>query len=253
MSWKSTDMPYFKFNEELSINHNLCIVKKNTYKGAARDLTFTAVPGRSGDLITDNNRYKNVKITYEVVALEASTKDIPAIARELKDWLLSKVGYFKLSDTYDPEFFRLASYADEFDLEQELSSMGRAKITFNCKPFKYWIYGQNEHTTTEKVLWLKNPYPFTALPYIRIKGNGDITLSLRDVKNGYSKQYHFKGVEEYIEIDSETMHAYKGSINENSKIYFMDFPQILPNCDGSLNVIEGDVDEITVIPRWRRL
>lgn len=246
-------MHYFKFDGELSINHCLYIVKKDTYKGAARDLTFTAIPGRSGDLITDNNRYKNVKITYEVVALEASTKDIPAIARELKDWLLSKVGYFELSDTYDPDFFRLAAYADEFDLEQELSSMGRAKITFNCKPFKYSNAGQDERTTTENVLWLSNPYPYTALPYIRVNGNGDITLSVRDVQNGYSKQYRLKGVDGYIEIDSETMHAYKGSVNENSKIYFMDFPQFLPNGDIGLNVVEGDVDEIIVIPRWRRL
>lgn len=246
-------MHYFIFDGVMSINQRLYIVKKDTYKGAARDLTFTAVPGRSGDLITDNNRYKNVKITYEVVALEASTKDIPAIARELKDWLLSKVGYFKLSDTYDPEFFRLAAYADEFDLEQELSSLGRAKITFNCKPFKYSIHGQTEHTTTESSLWLKNPYPFTALPYIRINGSGDISLAVRDDKNEYHKQIHLKGVDEYIEIDSETMHAYKGSENENSKVYSMDFPQFLPNGDIGISVMEGDVDSITVIPRWRRL
>lgn len=248
-----SSMHYFTFDGELSTSHRLYIVKKDTYKGAARDLTFTAVPGRSGDLITDNNRYKNVKITYEVVALESSTKDISDIARELKDWLLSKVGYFKLSDTYDPAFFRLAAYADEFDLEQELSSIGRAKITFNCKPFKYSIYGQTEHTTIESSLWLKNPYPFTALPYIRINGNGDITLSQRDVQNGYSKQYHLKGVDGYIEIDSETMHVYKGETNENTKFYSMDFPQILPNGDIGLTVIEGNVDKITVIPRWRRL
>ena len=55
---------FFKFNGVVSLDEQLIITNKDTYKGASRDLTFTQIPGRSGDLITDNRRYKNAKITY---------------------------------------------------------------------------------------------------------------------------------------------------------------------------------------------
>ena len=84
---------YFIFNGTKSLDEQLIVVDKSTYKGAARDITFTQIPGRSGDLLIDNKRYKNVKITYDVTALEG-TSTIPEIAHRLKSWLLSEVGYF---------------------------------------------------------------------------------------------------------------------------------------------------------------
>ncbi len=231
---------YFIFNGTKSLDEQLIVVDKSTYKGAARDITFTQIPGRSGDLLIDNKRYKNVKITYDVTALEG-TNTIPEIAHRLKSWLLSEVGYFQLSDSYDSRYFRLASYSDEFDLEQELPALGRSSIAFNCKPFRYLKDGQNEITLTSEAT-LTNPEAFSSLPYIKIEGEGDITLNI----NGDT--YVFRDVEEYIEVDSEKMIAFRGTQNANSKMYTHEFPKLYKG-DNSISW-SGTVTSVKIIPRW---
>lgn len=234
-------LPYFKFNGIKSLDERLLITAKNTYKGAARDLTFQSIPGRSGDLLIDNRRYKNVKITYDVTAL-GDKREIPDIARRVKNWLLSEIGYFKLYDTYDPKYFRIAAYQDEFDLEQELPEVGRSSIAFNCKPFRYSSEGQKTLILSSTATTIRNPEQFSASPYIKITGSGDITLTVNE------NAFVFKGIEDYIEIDSEIMQAFKGTQSENAKMYTPTFPTL---AKGKNTVSwSGSVTSVEIIPRW---
>lgn len=234
------NLPYFRFNGVMSLDEQLIIAGKSVYKGAPRDISFTSVPGRSGDILTDNKRYKNVKIDYSVYTL-AGIHDIPEIAHRVKGWLLSEVGYFELFDTYDPNYFRLASYSEEYDLEQELPALGKSKITFNCKPFRYSIEGQRAINFSAEAT-IRNPEFFPSLPYIKITGSGNITLSINN------DSFVFKNVSEYIEIDSEKMQAYKGTTNENSKMFTETYPTLYK---GDNNISwSGTVTAVEIIPRW---
>ena len=233
-------LPYFKFNGIKSLDERLLITNKNTYKGAARDLTFQSIPGRSGDLLIDNRRYKNVKITYDVTAL-GDKREIPNIARRVKNWLLSEIGYFKLYDTYDPKYFRIAAYQDEFDLEQELPEVGSSSIVFNCKPFRYSREGQKS-IVLSSASTVRNPERFPSSPYIKITGSGDITLTVNE------NAFVFKGVENYIEIDSEIMQAFRGDQSESAKMYTPTFPELVK---GENTVSwSGTVSKVEIIPRW---
>ena len=49
-------LPFLMFREHSSLEYALLISEKSSYKGAARDVTYPSVPGRSGDLLTDNGR-----------------------------------------------------------------------------------------------------------------------------------------------------------------------------------------------------
>lgn len=233
-------LPFFKYKNIVSLDEQLYITKKNVYKGAARDLIFTPVPGRNGDLIIDNKRYKNISITYDVCALEG-INHISEIAHRVKGWLLSDVGYFKLSDSYDSKYFRFAAYSDEYDLEQELPSLGYSKITFICKPFRFSNEGQKVITLSAATS-IRNPEFFPSFPYIKITGDGDITLII----NGL--EYIFKDVNGYIEIDSEKMQAYRGTVSENTKMYTSTFPKLVKG----VNDIDwsGAVSQVEIIPRW---
>lgn len=235
-----TGLPYFEFNGTRSLDQKIIVTKKSIYKGGARDVTFTSVPGRSGDLLTDNRRHKNVKISYDIAVLNDAYR-IPKIAHDIKGWLLSEVGYFKLSDSYDPDYFRLAAYTDEFDLDQELPSIGNSSIVFNCKPFRYSKRGQHS-ISLENESSVRNPEVFPALPYIKIIGEGDITLRI----NGDS--FVFRGVEEYIEIDSEEMRTFKGTENANAKMYTPTYPTLYK---GNNTVSwTGAVTSVQMRPRW---
>lgn len=233
--------PYLIFNERSSREFSLFIVEKNSYNGAARDVTYTSVPGRSGDLITDNGRYKNIDISYKLALLNNTKFTFSELTHQIKGWLLSETGYFRLWDSYNKEYFRLASYNNEAAIEQDLRDTGSLSLKFNCKPFKYSFSGQNTLTFTEAGA-LYNSEFFPSLPYIKITGRGTVTLSVNN------SAFTFTDIDEYIEIDSEIMNAYKGIVSQNNKMRSSGFPILSP---GKNNISWiGDVAGLEIIPRW---
>lgn len=233
-------LPYFYFKGVQSLENRLFITEKNTYAGAARDVEFIQIPGRNGELLIDNKRFNNVVIEYGVAVLEGS-KNIAEIAHDVKGWLASDVGYYELKDSYDPNYYRFAAYVDQFNLDQELPALGKAKIVFKCKPLKYLISGKNTITMISPGT-ITNPEQFPSSPYIKIIGSGNITLSINNVN------YIFRGVDGYIEIDSETMNAYKGTSSQNSKMFTPMFPEFKKGENGISWT--GNVSSVEIKPRW---
>ena len=90
-----------------------------------------------------------------------------------------------------------------------------------------------------------NPEDWESRPYIKIVGNGDITLFINN------DSFPIRGVDGYIEVDSEMQMAYKGTELQNDKTAFSVPPVLLP---GANNIsFTGEVKEIIIIPRWRCL
>ena len=92
-------LPFLMFKEHSSLEFGLLITEKGSYKGASRDITYTSVPGRSGDLITDNGRYNNVDIPYKLALLNNTEREFAELAHQIKGWLLAEAGYFRLWDS----------------------------------------------------------------------------------------------------------------------------------------------------------
>lgn len=232
---------WFKFKNISSFDNKLIITDKNTFKGASRDITYKSIPGRSGDLIIDNKRYNNAIIKYNVEVFNTEVYNLIELAYKIKNWLLAGVGYFPLYDSYDDKYYRMASYFDEVDIIETLPQVGKAIFKFNCKPFKYSKDGQFKKEYAE-AFTLKNPEHFGSKPYIKITGSGDITLSVNN------SSFNFTGVEEYIEIDSEIMNAFKGTLPQNHKMATPFFPVLIP---GNNNISwVGTVNNVEIIPRW---
>lgn len=234
-------LPFLMFKDHSSLEFGLLISDKGSYKGASRDISYTSVPGRNGDLITDNGRYKNVNIPYKLTLLNNTEREFVELTHQIKGWLLAEQGYFRLWDSYDKKYFRLGSYSDEVDIEQELRDLGGLSLTFNCKPFKYSFEGQQPVVFTAAGT-LYNSEFFPSLPYIKITGSGTVTLTINN------NAFVFKGIEEYIEVDSEIMNAYKGTQPQNNKMTGAAFPTLLPGN----NVISwvGNIKKLEIVPRW---
>ena len=233
-------LPFLMFKEHSSLEYGLLITEKGSYKGAQRDITYTSVPGRSGDLMTDNGRYKNVKIPYKLALLNTTAWDFSELARLIRGWLLAEQGYFPLWDSYDGEYYRLASYTNEVDIEQELRSVGKLSLSFNCKPFKYSFEGQRTVEMTAAGT-LYNAEQYESKPYIKVVGSGTITLTVNNTSVTLS------GVDEYIELDSEMLNAYKGSTAANNQMSG-DFPVFAPG-DNTISWV-GNVTRLEIVPRW---
>ena len=192
--------PFLVFKDQSSRDFGLFIVSKCSYNGASRDVTYTSIPGRSGDLITDNGRYKNIDISYSLTLLNDTGQPFDELSHQIKGWLLSESGYFKLWDTYDPNYYRLASFSDEVNIDQELKVLGSLSLTFNCKPYKYSLEGQKTIVFTEAGA-LYNAEFFASTPYIKVIGNGTVDLRIND------SSFILKDIDEYIELDFDLLNA----------------------------------------------
>lgn len=207
---------------------------------AERDLEFVSVNGRNGDIVYDNGRYKNVTREYKVTAL-AERYPLPLLIRKIASWLESDVGYHILSDTYDPNYFRYACYNGKVSFTEKMMQLGAATIRFNCKPFRYSFDGQRP-IKIGKIGSIWNFEDIESSPYIKIIGSGNCSL----IVNGI--YFPFLNVEDYIEIDSESMSAFKGELLQNHKIQFDDFPKFKPGINNIFSA--GNISEILIIPRW---
>lgn len=230
----------FRFKGISSADMGIIITNPPKITGAERDEEFISVPGRSGDIICDNGRFGNTSITYET-ALLSDDRPLDLIAKKIKAWLQGQSGYYRLSDTYDPNYYRMAAYSGKIDIEDKMQKIGLTTLQFSCKPFKYRTDGENAfEITTASALY--NPEEWESLPYIKIIGNGDITLSINN------NSYGFTDVSEYIEIDSEIQNCCKGTALQNSKTSFISFPKLSPGRNEF--AFTGNVSKIIVVPRW---
>lgn len=236
-------LPFFVYKDRRSLDFGLLIIKKGSFKGAARDVSRVSVPGRSGDLIIDNGRYSNIAVPYELTLLNKTEYSFEVQARQIRSWLLSGAGYFRLWDSYDPDYFRLASYSDEVDIEQELKQLGSLSISFDCKPFKYSVAGQTPVIFTQSGS-LYNAEQFSSTPYVKVVGSGNITLTINE------SSFELRNVSEYIELDFELLNAYKGGEPKNSLVSGSDMSSL--RLVSGYNSISwtGSVERVEVVPRW---
>ncbi len=101
-----------------------------------RKTTTYSVPGRSGDLIVDEDAWENVIQPYEVY-VRGGTVDMQTRVSAIAAWLVGSSGYKVLTDTYDTTVYRYARVANAFDFINSLNKYGRATLEFDCKPQRY--------------------------------------------------------------------------------------------------------------------
>ncbi len=233
---------WFNYKGEFSDNFGIYIQKKNSFDSAERDISYQSVPGRNGDIIIDNGRYKNLDISY-TIALLTKSKFVQKLD-DLKNWLIPESSYYPLYDSYDPAHYRFGAISGTLPIEQKLKNYGIITLKFNCKPFRYYFSG-NKIISLEQNGIIKNPEHYESLPYLKIFGNGDITLYINETA------FHFNDIDEYVEIDSDMMNCFKDTVNLNNKMESNGFPVLNPG----KNVISwiGKVSKVDIKPRWRTI
>lgn len=205
-----------------------------------RKMEIVSVPGRSGDLIFPQEAYENYDQTYSVYVSAIRAK-LHNIAGEIIEWL-SKSGYRRLEDSYDPEIYRMAYYSGGKDIENFFDEFGRAEIVFTCMPQRYMKYGEREIYATNGMT-LRNPTMYPAKPLIKVTGSGNGTLTVG------ANTIALTGINEFLMIDSEAMDCYKGAVNENAKMSG-NFPELR---ESSVISWTGAITAVDIVPRWYRL
>ena len=230
---------HFTFNGHSTGELGLLVSGINIYGSPSRIVEKINIPYRSGDLLIDTGAYSNYMLTYTVDIID-STK---TTAESLSQWLLGSTGYCRLTDTYNTDIYRMAAYYNQLDYTlSALYRYGRATITFDCKPQKYLLTGETAVTITSSSYTLNNPSAMVSKPLLRLTGTGTAVV------NGTTIVVN--SVDEYVDIDCDTMQIFKGTTNKSSTVTMTDFPQLK---SGNNTITKSGLTNIIVTPRWWKL
>lgn len=229
---------YINFAGTDSTEFNIGISGSGTFDAPERDVTQISVPGRSGDLLLDNNRFKNITLTYPAFISKDFSKNFDAF----KAFMLSNVGYQVLEDTYHPDIFRMAEFRGPLNPDVKvLNIAGEFDLIFNCKPQRWLKEGQKGITFTEAATII-NPCLFSSKPLVRVYGTGELAIG--------SNTIEITSVDEYVDIDCELQDAFKGTTNCNSDIELTSgsFFELSPGENGIS--FDDSITSIVITPRW---
>lgn len=228
-------------------SRSIPIVVENppNYVVAARDYNPVHVLGKNGDVLIDNGSYQNVLRPYDI-AFGSMEKNHSEMATAVSEWLHSASGYARLEDAYEPDYYRMAYYQEEIDIENILNRLGRATINFNCMPQRFLKIGDDPITFTAPGQFY-NPTRFEALPLLTITGEGSGVLTVNET------QLTVTDIDGIMVIDCDLGEVYYESTPKNDKIQWADsqphrFPSLTKGlCELSFS---GGISSVEVVPRW---
>lgn len=211
------------------------------HQAPARQYTKLTVPGRSGALLIDENRFDNTTREYGIITPEDATESIV----ELRAALASRVGYFRLEDSFDTGHYFMAMYSENFTPSFDWrTDSGKATISFECKPQRYLKSGETVVSMTASGT-ITNPTRFPSKPLLRVT----TTRATASVLGVGSTNITIKrqGV---IYIDCEMGRAYNGATPLDSVISLntIDFPTLEPGSNG-VSLGTG-ISRVEITPRW---
>ena len=182
------------FGGRQSIDFGVQITGEGVYDSPERDVELIEIPGRNGEYVIDNGRYRNITVTYPASLARPDQGGFSERMSDFRNWLSSRIGYQRLEDEYNLDEFRLGVYTG--GLEVSPTAGGRAggfNLSFNCKPQRFLKSGEvNQPIADGGTIF--NPTEFDSQPLIEVEGTGDIgvgeyPISIVNEPIGYTELY----------------------------------------------------------------
>lgn len=193
------------------------------------------IAGRNGDHVQEDYTFDNYTQTYKIAIMEEGfSYPNPALwTAEVASWLLGSSGYCRLEDSFSPNLFRYARFAGPLNIAQLMDQCGRATISFDCRPERYYTSGEKAYIICENADMSKPGYStitqtlhnltqFDAAPLIRVTGTGSFVIR-KPAKRAADAM--IIGIEldddtpQTIEIDCESYEIRFVTIAAGTKIY----------------------------------
>lgn len=151
------------------------------YTAPKRAFESISIPGRNGAFVLDKGYYENVDGKFKVVIQAATQLEFQRKVRDFKNAIVSQRGYQRLTEQYQPDTYRMATYKSGFDEEPKF--IGNAAVftlTFDCQPQRYWMDGETPIEVSDGDA-IFNPTMFEAQPMLEAEGYGLITMNGYDI------------------------------------------------------------------------
>ena len=226
---------YIFFAGKSSADNNIYITDAGAYVSPQRKYDKVSVPGRSGDLLFESDRFDNVEQRYPAILVD----DFDTNYAAWKSFLLARKGYFRLSDTFHPDEFYLASFNRIEPVRTSIYKKGGTfNMIFDRKPQKYLVIGERVRTFTSFPAVVINPTEFEAYPLIRVYGSGTLTIGSVSITINTSATY--------VDIDCELQEALQAAENKNITTTKGKFPYL----ESGKNTITFTGSKLETTPRF---
>lgn len=229
------------YGGESSGNYGMVVAEAPAYERPKRKETIYTVPGRNGVIVFQDDAWEDVTREYKVWLAEGNGASLAQKVDAFEAWLNSKKGYQRLEDNFEPDVYRLAYYSGGDGFTNNLTQYGEASLHFTCRPERFLVSGETPVTVTDGSA-LINPTKYASKPLIHIEAdNQTVSVTI----NGKTITAL---VSDFINIDCETMDAYRLPVeNKNSNISGS-FPTIAPG--NNTVAITGNASLVTITPRY---
>ena len=108
-------------------------MENDNLSGFENDFELISVPGRTGDLIVNNNRKKNKEINISAYVDLEGLGDAKTVARNINNWLTGSVSYRPLIFSDDLVKYE-AIVIGKVDIKEVIEGLLEISFKFNCKP-----------------------------------------------------------------------------------------------------------------------
>lgn len=159
-----------------SADYGVYITGSGVYNAPKRAVENIVVPGRNGLLTIDQGRYENITVEYPAFAFGKTREEFQQKITTFRNAIMSQIGYQRLEDTYHPDEYRMALYAEGLDVDvKPYGSSGKFTLSFNCKPQRYLKDGEQplQIASGENLI---NPTEHSSEPLLVVDGFGDIGI-----------------------------------------------------------------------------
>lgn len=215
-----------------------------SYSAAAYDFTQYAIPGRNGDLIIPNGRFKNIQITYPAFIPGRLAEKVQAV----RNWIRSARSYTRITDTYDTAHFREGFGVEVQEFSPVRNEGANFQLVFECKPQRFLISGETAQTVSTGAV-IANATQYIALPLIQFSNptsSGKITVVNSEGTFILSATRARTGT---VLVDCDTKNIYYGSTNLND-LFSGSFPVLAP---GNNTITFTGLSSVKITPRWWEL
>lgn len=198
-----------------STDLGLAIEAINWWDAPEKDFSMTNVDGRSGAIVTDNNRYNNKVVTITVSLVSKDGFYASDLVHRINKWLLIDSGelihgYRILGFSGDPGHFLRARYTGNIKWDMiNLERHGKTALQFTCCPFRYDVPAEtwlNIGSGASGSWTVQGTREQIAFPLIRIQNAANtakITVTRKDNADTVENVWQFGGNREIL-IDCES-------------------------------------------------
>lgn len=235
---------YFSVGGNKSTDYGIILTKAPTMQIPERDVQTITVPGRSGDLVIDNGRYKNAAMEFECLIIPPQGQTMREAAAALMAAMLP-VAYARIADSFDPAHFCLARASGGVSVESLTEQGGRFTLEYDRMPQRYRVDGETPVTLTGSGT-IQNPTAQTARPLLKVSlsGAGAIVIG--------GTRVEISAGETTLYLDCESQNAYAldagVAVNRNNLVNAPEFPALAPGSNAV--TLSGGVSRVEITPRW---